>query len=386
MTIDTTKFRQVLGQYPTGVVVVTAYDSTGEVTGMTLGSFTSVSLEPALVAFLPSVTSSSWRTLRETGSSYAINILGNDQESVCRAVAMKKTHKFAGIETYPSPHGNPVIAGSVAYIDCTATQIHDAGDHHIVVCEVHNLEPLDGSDPLLFFRGGYGSFAPQTLTAWGPDLLNRLTRVDVVRPVMEELAATFNTEITVSSLVGDQIVVLASAGRPKTNSVPTRLGARFPFVPPIGALEAAWDHGELRERWIASAPSATAAERSDLRGTLDRIEGQGFSVNTGHAVHERLLRLSIEAASAPAEVTIDELAKACHAEQSNFDVPPFSVGERVEFRGAGAPIFDATGRVALTLLLWGPSGEISWTDVMTRVEALVRAARSATSALQSAEG
>ena len=65
--IDPTRFREVLGQYPTGVVVVTANDAAGDPIGMTVGSFTSVSMDPPLVAFLPSKTSSSWRALRYSG-------------------------------------------------------------------------------------------------------------------------------------------------------------------------------------------------------------------------------------------------------------------------------------------------------------------------------
>jgi len=90
-SIDTALFREVLGQYPTGVVVVTATDNAGDAIGMTVGSFTSVSLDPPLVAFLPSKTSSSWRALRESGDSFCINVLGASQEDVCRAVTMNST-------------------------------------------------------------------------------------------------------------------------------------------------------------------------------------------------------------------------------------------------------------------------------------------------------
>jgi flavin reductase (DIM6/NTAB) family NADH-FMN oxidoreductase RutF/DNA-binding IclR family transcriptional regulator len=365
------------------VVVVTAYDAAGDVVGMTLGSFTSVSLDPPLVAFLPSVTSNSWKSLRDTGVSYGINILGNDQESVCRAVAMKKERKFEDIETYRSPYGNPVIAGSVAFIDCSATQIHDAGDHQIVVCEVEDLHILDGEDPLLFFRGGYGSFVPQSLTAYGPGLLDRLTRVDVVRPIMDELATTFDTEVTISSLVGDQIVVLAATGRTRTDTILTRLGARFPFVAPIGALYAAWGDAGLREHWMASVPSATPEERAQLLARIDRIRERGYSVNIGHAVNERLFRLAAEVTSGTVEVTKDELGRSFQAEQSMFDPSTLSDDDRVEFRSVSAPVLDSAGRVALTLLLWGPPEEITWSAVKVYVDALVAAAKRATEALSS---
>ncbi|RVW07808.1 flavin reductase [Prescottella agglutinans] len=164
--IDGAHFRKVLGQYPTGVVVVTAVAADGEPLGMAVGSFTSVSLNPPLVAFLPDRKSSSWKALRESGDRFCINVLGSDQEDVCRAVATRKERKFEGITWRPSSAGMPVLEGAVAYIDCTVQDIHDAGDHHIVVGRVNDLDMIAATArPLLFFRGDYGSFAPLALAA-----------------------------------------------------------------------------------------------------------------------------------------------------------------------------------------------------------------------------
>ncbi|GAA1816639.1 flavin reductase family protein [Actinomadura chokoriensis] len=158
--IEPARFRQVLGHYPTGVVVVTALDPAGTAIGMTVGSFTSVSLDPPLVAFLPDKGSSSWRALRESGERFCVNVLSAAQEDVCRAVAMRKTDKFHDIGWHPSPAGNPVIDGAVAWIDCVTEQLHDAGDHHIVVGRVQNLQVTEGEPPLLFHQGAYGTFTP----------------------------------------------------------------------------------------------------------------------------------------------------------------------------------------------------------------------------------
>ncbi|MEV0666483.1 flavin reductase family protein [Actinomadura luteofluorescens] len=158
--IDPDRFRHVLGHYPTGVVVVTALDPSGTAIGMTVGSFTSVSLDPPLVAFLPDKGSSSWRALRASGERFCVNVLAAGQEDVCRAVAVRKTDKFHDIGWRPSPAGNPVIDGAVAWIDCVTEQLHDAGDHHIVVGRVTHLQAGDEETPLLFHRGAYGSFNP----------------------------------------------------------------------------------------------------------------------------------------------------------------------------------------------------------------------------------
>ncbi len=117
---------------------------------MTVGSFTSVSLDPPLVAFLPSKTSSSWRSIRESGTRFCVNVLHADQESLCRAVATRKKDKFDGFAWRRSPGGNPVLDGGVAWIDCELTEVHDAGDHVIVLGEVRSLGLGSPGQPLLF--------------------------------------------------------------------------------------------------------------------------------------------------------------------------------------------------------------------------------------------
>ena len=88
--IDPMDFREVMGQYPTGVVVITATDASGEPLGMTVGSFNSASLDPALVMFMPDRKSNSWRALKESGASFGVSVLSSDQEPICRAVASRK--------------------------------------------------------------------------------------------------------------------------------------------------------------------------------------------------------------------------------------------------------------------------------------------------------
>jgi len=153
-------FRMVLGRFPTGVVVVTALDPAGEPLGMTVGSFTSVSLDPPLVAFLPGKSSQSWRALRDAGSRYCINVLSADQENVCRSIATRKADKFVDIPWTLSPGGHPIVSGATAYIDCIREAVYDAGDHQIVIGRVAALDSIGSQDPLVFLRGRYGSFSP----------------------------------------------------------------------------------------------------------------------------------------------------------------------------------------------------------------------------------
>ena len=154
---DTAKFRQVLGHFTTGVTVVTATSPSGPV-GLAVGSFASVSLDPALVAFFPDRGSSSWPHIEAAGS-FCVNILAEDQEVVCRRFATKGDDKFVGLGWRPAASGAPLLDGVLAWIDCDIDSVTDAGDHFCVMGRVRDLAVAHDGGPLLFFRGGYGRFA-----------------------------------------------------------------------------------------------------------------------------------------------------------------------------------------------------------------------------------
>jgi 3-hydroxy-9,10-secoandrosta-1,3,5(10)-triene-9,17-dione monooxygenase reductase component len=157
-SIDQAQFRAVLGSYPTGVCAITATGADGLPVGMVVGTFTSVSLDPPLVGFLPDKNSTTWPQIEAAGG-FCVNVLASDQMDTCRQIAGKGPNKFADVETTPSAQGHPVIAGSIARIDCALHGVLDAGDHWFVLGRVQALESTRDDDPMLFWRGKYGGFA-----------------------------------------------------------------------------------------------------------------------------------------------------------------------------------------------------------------------------------
>lgn len=157
VTFDSAKYRQVLGHFPTGVTVITAAPD-GVPVGMAVGSFSSVSLDPPLVAFFAGQSSSSWPKIQAAGS-FCVNILSEDQEDVCRRFASKEEDKFAGLGWKPTSSGSPLLEGVIAWIDCDIESVIDAGDHVGVIGRVRDLSVAHDGPPLVFFRGGYGRFA-----------------------------------------------------------------------------------------------------------------------------------------------------------------------------------------------------------------------------------
>lgn len=156
--IESAKFRQVLGSYPTGVSVITALDANGAPAGMVVGTFTSVSLDPPLVGFLPDKRSSSW-PLIEAAGHFCVNVLARDQLELCAKLAKSGPDKFAGVEFELSEHGLPVLAGAMLSIECRLHGVQEAGDHWFVTGLVLGLESHREADPMLFLRGQYGGFS-----------------------------------------------------------------------------------------------------------------------------------------------------------------------------------------------------------------------------------
>ena len=154
---DPAHFRKVLGAFPTGVTVVTAMDDERPV-GLVIGSFTSVSLDPPLVAFLPAKTSSSYPAIESAGV-FCVNVLAADQGDIAAAFAAKGDNKFEGIGWEAGPHTkSPRIHGCCAWMDCAIDAVHEAGDHWIVVGRVHEMDVDRDAGPMLFHRGQYGTF------------------------------------------------------------------------------------------------------------------------------------------------------------------------------------------------------------------------------------
>jgi 3-hydroxy-9,10-secoandrosta-1,3,5(10)-triene-9,17-dione monooxygenase reductase component len=152
------RFRDVLGRFASGVTVVTA-TSGDEPVGMTCQSFSSVSLEPPLVLFVPAKSSRAWPLIQRSGK-FCVNFLGADQAEVSNAMASRGVDKFADVKWAPSQAtGSPVLDGTLGYVDCTIQAVHEGGDHFVVIGRVLDLAVTDVEEPLLFFRGQYTSTA-----------------------------------------------------------------------------------------------------------------------------------------------------------------------------------------------------------------------------------
>ena len=153
-----TEFRQALGQFATGITVVTARNTSGTLVGLTVNSFNAVSLDPPLVLWSLGLRSASMEVLRSC-THYAINVLGAEHQAMATQFATKAIDRFAGVAWHSGAYGLPLIDGAVATFTCFNRSRYAEGDHVIFVGEVECCTHRDAATPLIyhasqFYSGG----------------------------------------------------------------------------------------------------------------------------------------------------------------------------------------------------------------------------------------
>lgn len=156
--LDPRALRRVLGQFATGVAVVTAAGAEGQMVGMTMSSFNSVSLDPPLILFSVDRTAFSLPVL-QAAKGYGINILGREQEHLSNRFARASQDKWSDVAHRRGAHEVPLIEGALAHLECVPYARHDGGDHEVFIARVLRFEAQDVGAPLVFFRGRYHDLA-----------------------------------------------------------------------------------------------------------------------------------------------------------------------------------------------------------------------------------
>lgn len=347
--IEATRLRQVLGQYPTGVSVISATDGDTPI-GMTVGTFTSVSLDPPLVAFLPQKTSTTWPLIEKVGR-FAVNVLTWEQEHLCRQMARPSDQKFEGVEWRPSANGSPIIDGVVAWIDCEITSVVDAGDHWIVIGAVRDMAIEQDALPLVFFRGGYGRFTPGPLFAQEFDDPGRASLLDTARVQMLELERELGVDVAITGRDGDELMLMASTWTPLSSRIQQRVGDTIAAGPPYAIAFAAEGDEHERQAWVDAGINLAggAGDREAMLAALEAIARRGWSA----AVHRR-----------PANTWAERFVSVNQKLESGE-----SVDEQFNLT---VPLHDADRGVSLALTVYGmragPSGG-ALSSIVARLQA-----------------
>lgn len=147
------EFRRACARYATGIAIATVEDADRKPQGLTVNSFTSVSLEPPLVLVCVAKTATAYPAF-QVAKGFAINVLRDEQIDLSQHFASSKPERFEGIAWREGLHGAPVLDGVLAVLQCAMHASFDAGDHTIFVGLVERAESHDGA-PLLYFASAY---------------------------------------------------------------------------------------------------------------------------------------------------------------------------------------------------------------------------------------
>lgn len=151
--VDPRLLRQALGSFPTGVAVLTTLGANGAFVGLTVSSFTALSLDPPLILWALSARSASLRAF-ESSEHFAVNILAEDQVEISRRFASSNPNRFQGIAVHSGLSGTPLIEGCSAHIECRVHSAQPGGDHVLFVGRVERVR-VHGRPPLLYVGSRY---------------------------------------------------------------------------------------------------------------------------------------------------------------------------------------------------------------------------------------
>ncbi|PIC57708.1 oxygenase [Sporosarcina sp. P12(2017)] len=152
-------FKQIMGNYPTGVTILTTTTEEGTPVGLTVNSFASVSLDPLLVLWSIDHRVSSLESFTK-GGKFAVHVLAGEQQELCKTFASKVEDRFANCQWELSSNNLPILEGTFGVFECKTHQVIEAGDHTILIGEVVDLQVDKDKDPMLYHRRVFGSVPP----------------------------------------------------------------------------------------------------------------------------------------------------------------------------------------------------------------------------------
>ena len=153
-SIDQIGFRNALGTFATGITVITTTNSKKEPVGITVNSFTSVSLEPPLILWCLDKNADSYEDFVNC-NSFAVHVLHEDQEAISHNFAIKSNNKFAELEWENGEFGSPILNDFSTCFQCETEERYAGGDHIILLGRIMSIQTRQGKEPLIYHAGSY---------------------------------------------------------------------------------------------------------------------------------------------------------------------------------------------------------------------------------------
>lgn len=350
-------WKTVLGEYPTGVALITSKDTkTGADVGMVVGTFCAISESPAMVGFMPQSSSRSYATIAANGK-FTVSVLGISQEEFCRSFAMNVENRWDLAEWVTNAEGMKRLKDCVSWFDAEIAGEISAGDHMIVTGNVIDFGVGNGDSgfPLIYLKGGYGSFAVPSLEFDTPGFAQQLRLVETSRREIGKLAKQIDAECSLAAVAKESIVVLAAASPKNTDEYAAVVGQSFPFAAPMAPVFAAWSSADRHKMWIENTRHwAGEVDRQLIKEMIERVRERGFSFFLGQTMAERFDEVIENPDAKPSEFTAllralnDEYRTLSHKENWHEHVTS------IQF-----PVFAADNTTYLELYISGFKGKMT---------------------------
>ncbi|RVO73546.1 flavin reductase family protein [Sinorhizobium medicae] len=276
---DAKAFRRCLGQFATGVTVMTTV--TDQPIGITVNSFSSLSLDPPLVMWAVGRKSKSFAHF-QTAKGFAVNILASDQIAISQQFAVSDSDKFNGIDWQPGVYGIPVFQGTAASIECLIEALHDGGDHVIVVGRVLGFKTSD-REVLMFAQGKYGVPAEHPdMISVGSEKIAQRPLLSLLTEAQHVLTGRFESHRSAEGLSSGESKIIGALDRLIVASVSTLMKSTY-----MGELETRDLIGALIERSLVfdtGGGNFTLTEIGMERREAMRRRAAAFEAELAHRI------------------------------------------------------------------------------------------------------
>jgi flavin reductase (DIM6/NTAB) family NADH-FMN oxidoreductase RutF/DNA-binding IclR family transcriptional regulator len=367
-------WRAVLNEYPTGVSLVTARLPGGDPVGMIVGSFVAVSEEPPLIGYFGDDVSTTFPSFLDA-DRFAVSVLGDDHDDLLRAFIRKDPDRYQRAELVETTSGLLRLREAVAWFEARTHAVERFGDHRLVVGAVDDfgVGSSEAGSPLLYRRGGFGSFAVPSDDVDARLIGERLAAAQAASEVLQKVADHFGRDIAITTLVGESVVVLAMVTPSQTGQshalrhprmpdfdAARAIGLSLPFAAPIEPLFAAWAPDRVRSFWIERARHLVGAvDRRRVEGQLAAIRERGYGVSVDKDLTGRFIGLVTDPTVAHESYAHVWSEYASQTIESVSSALPLS-----DIAAIQVPVFDAQGSVVLGLTVSdvGPFDDVADLD------------------------
>ncbi|MGO1543311.1 MAG: flavin reductase [Gulosibacter sp.] len=347
-------WRAVLGEYPTGVCIISSVDpETKQPIGMIVGTFSAVSEDPPVVGFMPATGSYTAKRIIESGR-FCVSVLAAGHEALSRSFAKNHETRFTEGEWTATDGGILRLEDAVSWFEADISNVVPLGDHTLVLGDVRDFGVGNGNAglPLLFLKGGYGSFSVPTLEFNPQGLGANVRTVNQIRASVEALAETLDVTCYVATVAKDSVMVLASSNEDPEHEL---VGQAFPFAAPMASVLAAWSTPERLKVWEESARHLLGViDRPFLAELLERVRLRGYAVSIGEAIE-----VPFDAIVSNPESKLEDYSRLWSSINDDYRTLTAADVIHKHVHAIQVPVFGPDGNAMLELFVSGLGSDLS---------------------------